>query len=279
MAEAKKIDLGLCGGQHGRIDEIKAVYVRMLAPLKERLGKVENGITCVPLMKGKHFTGNTYLGRPLRILFVGRAVNGWEIDFRQDEVETMVEQIFDSAIDTADIGKGMVCDNSGKPIYDYRRSPFFQLCHAVMGRFGFGEDWSEHLAWTNLYKAAPYKAGNPDNELIRQTLPSCAEILRKEISYLRPTHIVFITGDWWYKPTGRGLNGSAFIDRIGVDLNEDTSGVIIGRGISQAFHFQPNIVITKRPEGAKLSRAEHAGAIFDAFVENERNRPKRDAEG
>ena len=51
--------------------------------------------------------------------------------------------------------------------------------------------------------------------------------------------------------------------------------IIIGGGISEAFHFCPNIVITQRPESAKESRKEHAQAILNAFAENEKNRPKR----
>lgn len=60
-----------------------------------------------------------------------------------------------------------------------------------------------------------------------------------------------------------------------MDLFEDTSKIIIGGGISEAFHFCPNIVITQRPESAKESRKEHAQAILNAFAENEKNRPKR----
>jgi hypothetical protein len=219
-------------------------------------------------MKGNKFTGNCYCGKPFRILFVGRAVNGWEIELKKDSIEAVVDQVFDSAIDTGHICKGKVFNESGKEIYNYNKYPFFQLCHAILNQFGINGDWSEHMAWTNLYKVAPYRSGNPNNKIIRETLNSCARILRNEISYLRPTHIVFITSDWWYKPSGMGLNEYAFIDETGVDLYEDSQQVILGSGKSDAFHFRPSIVITKRPESAKISRAEHAKAIFDAFVDN-----------
>lgn len=264
------IDLEISGGQHGRIADIKAEYARMLSPLINQLGDTKNGLTSMPLMKGSKFTGNCYAGKPFRLLFVGRAVNGWEIEFKKDSIEAVVDQVFDSAIDTGYISKGKVFDKNEKEIYNYNKSPFFQLCHAVLNQYGIDDNWSEHMAWTNLYKVAPYKSGNPSNKLIRETLNSCARILRKEISYLRPTHIIFITGDWWYKPIGKGLNEYAFVDEIGVDLYEDAKQVIIGSGISDAFHFHPKIVITQRPESAKISRTEHAKAIFDAFADIEK---------
>ena len=268
----KEIDLGISGTQRLKVDDIKAVYAEMLAPLKDQMGTGEDGLTSMPFMKGKNFIRNTYNGKPFRILFVGRAVNGWEIEFKAGSVEEMVNQIFDSAIDMETIGKGKVFDSEGKEIYNYNKSPFFQLCHALMELFGFEEDWLEYMAWTNLYKVSPYKKGNPDNKLIREILPSCASILRREISHLRPTHIVFITGDWWYKPEGKDMNERAFVNETGIDLYEDTSQIIIGGGISEAFFFRPNIVITKRPEGANCTREEQAKAIFDAFAENEKYR-------
>lgn len=280
MAEPQRIDMNLCVSQHCTIEDIKRSYIKMIEPLKERMGNVENGLTGMPLMKGRHFAGNMYQGKPLRILFVGRAVNGW-CDIQPGSAEEIVNQIFASAMDTAQIGQGKVCyvENGEDKVYYYNRSPFFQLCHAVMAQFGFENDWSEHLAWTNLYKISPYSGGNPNNKLIGETLNSCALILQKEIFCLRPTHIVFITGGWWYKPTGKrpALDEDSFIRKIGVDLFEDTSQIVIGSGISEEFHFNPNIVITQRPESAKTSRIQHAHAILKAFEENEKERSKLEA--
>ncbi len=264
----KTIDINISGGQHGRIDDIKAEYVRMLMPYKDKFDGTQNGLTSVPLMKGSKYTGNIYDGKPFRILFIGRAVNGWEIPFNFDTTEELVNQIFDSAIDLRSVGIGKVFGENGDEIYNYNKSPFFQLCHAIINQYGFGDDWSERMAWTNLYKVAPFSAGNPSNGLIRETLSSCARILRKEIAYLRPTHIVFITDAWWYKPNGKGLDDMAFVNEIGINLYENTSEIIVGSGISEAFHFCPNVVITKRPESAKMSRVEQANAIFEAFADN-----------
>ena len=246
------------------MEELKAAYLRLLAPVADRLGDGKDGVTCSPFMVGDKYGESVYQGAPVRFLFVGRAVNGWEIDFQGGDLPAAVEQVFASAQNMRDVGKGKVVDAEGKT-YNYNRSPFFQLCHAVLNQYGIEENWSEYMAWTNLYKVSPYNAGNPNNRLIRQTLKDCAEILGKEISILQPTHIVFITDAWWYKPSGINADEMAFVKETGVNLYENTEQFIIGHGISERFHFHPRIVVTKRPERSG-SRNEQAKAIFDTFA-------------
>ena len=208
------IDLGIEGPQCASIEHIKKEYQKMLEPYKLRLGNMDGGLTSMPFMKGPKFTGNVYNDKAIRILFVGRAVNGWEIGFKDGTIDEIVDQVFESASNMGDIAAGVVEDQNGNQ-YNYNKSPFFQLCHKLMNLYGLSENWSERMAWTNLYKVAPYEKGNPNNSLIRETLSGCASILRKEISYLRPTHIVFITDAWWYKPSGKNMDESAFIKEIG----------------------------------------------------------------
>lgn len=258
------VDLGIEGPQHLSTKHIKEDYKKMLEPYKARLGNVEDGLTSMPFMEGSKFKDNVYNSKAIRILFVGRAVNGWEIDFQGSSIDEIVEQVFESAFNMSDISAGIVEDKNGNK-YNYNKSPFFQLCHKLMNMYGLSDNWSQRMAWTNLYKIAPYKSGNPNNKLISETLSACATILRKEISYLQPTHIVLITDAWWYKPNGKNMDERAFINEVDVDLYEDTSKIIVGSGISKAFHFEPKVVITKRPEGVKITREEHARAIFDAL--------------
>ena len=78
-------------------------------------------------------------------------------------------------------------DESGNQIYNYNQSQFWQLCNQLMNLFGIEEYWSDYVAWSNLYKVSPMNSGNPNNELIEKTIEYCANILRREISYLRPT--------------------------------------------------------------------------------------------
>ncbi len=52
--------------------------------------------------------------------------------------------------------------------------------------------WSKKIAWTNLYKVAPAKEGNPSDALCNKQLPSCRQILEEELRILKPTHILVI---------------------------------------------------------------------------------------
>lgn len=266
----KEIDLGLKGTQRISIADIKLEYERLLEPLKERFWSSE--LTSAPLMVGEKYNTSTFNGKPLRVMYVGRAMNGWETKWKEGTTKELIEQIFSNNMDMKTISKGIIKDENGNQIYNYNQSPFWQLCHQLMNLFGIEESWSEYVAWSNLYKVSPMKSGNPKNELIKKTIKNSADILRLEISYLRPTHIIFVTDSWWYEP--EGIDENAFKNIIGVEVSKEEikdknkeESIILGRGISGNFHLKPKIVIAKRPEGRKGTMTEHAQEIFDAFLE------------
>lgn len=257
------------GNQRTGIRDIKLEYGKMLEPLKERFWASE--LTSAPIMVGGKYNACTFNDEPLRIMYVGRAMNGWEIKWNRGTAKELVEQVFSNSIDMKVISKGIVKDESGNQIYNYNRSQFWQLCHQLMNLFGIEEYWSDYVAWSNLYKVSPMKSGNPNNKLIKMTIDHCVNILRQEISYLRPTHIVFVTGSWWYEP--EGIDENAFKNITGIGISEEESKdknkedtIILGRGISENFHFKPKIVITKRPDREKGTIKDKADQIFNAFL-------------
>lgn len=254
---------GIAGSQRIGVSNLKASYHNLVTRYQEQL--VSHSLTSQPLMRGEFYNRNGVNKKKFRILFVGRAVNGWEIDFRSGSVDELIDQIFASGVNVEDVSKGKL--ETG---YNYNRSPFFQLCHAILSELSLKEDWEKRFAWTNLYKLAPYKGGNPNNTLIGDTIDDCATILRKEISFCRPTHIVLITDIWWYQPHGFArsrmpIHETAFSDMLGINLFAEPEGTIVGSGVSSSFWFAPKVVITKRPESAKIPRLEQAKQIIDAF--------------
>ena len=46
----------------------------------------------------------------------------------------------------------------------------------------------------NLYKIAPRKGGNPSEAWQKMQREACVELLRAEIEFFNPTHILFVTG-------------------------------------------------------------------------------------
>ncbi len=262
------------GTQRIGIKDIKLEYEKMLEPLKERFWSSE--LTSAPIMVGEKYNSCTFNGKPLRIMYVGRAMNGWETKWNEGTTKELVEQVFSNEMDMKIISKGIATDENGNQIYNYNQSPFWQLCHQLMNLFGIEENWSDYVAWSNLYKVSPMNSGNPNNELIKKTIKHCTNILRREISHLRPTHIVFVTDSWWYEP--EGIDENAFKDIIGVEVSKEEIKdkdkgeiIILGKGISKNFHFEPKIVIAKRPEGKKGTMRFKADQIFNAFLKLENN--------
>lgn len=252
-------------------NHMKQAYQSMLEPQKEHFFSKE--LTCMPITIGKKYGQS-----PIRLMYVGRAVNGWHDEWKEGTAEQLVEQVFEHTQDMSVISHGIVEYKKGNELckYNYNRSPFWQLCRELLKQYGIEEDWANYVAWTNLYKVSYSKTGNPNNELIRKTINNCADILFYEIFCERPTHIVFVTDDWWIKPVGKDINKTAFIDKLGIDTYEETDNrIVIGSGVATNEYFdfsnspRPKYVITKRPESAKASRTEHAEAIIKAFAEIE----------
>jgi hypothetical protein len=253
-------------GLEGNINDIKKEYEILLDPIKERFWHGSaNRLTCASIMVGSNYGKIKHEDKALRILYVGRAMNGWEYEWEEGSAKELVEQIFSNEFDMKAISRGVVKDENDSPIYNYNRSQFWQLCRQLMKLYNVEEEWSDYVAWTNLFKVSPFKGKNPNNKLIRETIESCANILESEIRYLKPSHIIFVTGSWWYQP--EGIDEKAFSDVVGVNLNKLIEpSVIIGSGISKTFDFSPKVVITERPDGINILRDEHAKAIYNEFL-------------
>lgn len=143
------------------------------------------------------------------LLFVGKAVNGWITD------ETDVKKLFDpenpERIFARQDQMEWVNDHSGNSKgYNTRKSAFWRLIRKVSETF-YQEKWYSSIAWSNLYKIAPWKGGNPNGTLQNIQRKYCFEILKKEIEILSPKYVVFLTSGWeWsflmYLSGGKKIN-------------------------------------------------------------------------
>ena len=83
----------------------------------------------------------------------------------------------------------------------------------------WNERWFEKIVWTNLYKIAPTivsekgdeekkDGANPNVTESKTQQMACLELLKKEIEYFEPTHILFVTGvEGWYDNFNDAENG------------------------------------------------------------------------
>lgn len=194
--------------------------------------------------------GNSYFetSRP-RVLFVGKAVNGWVTKTRNvDEMFNLnnPKRIFavDDQIEWVDKL------SRANPKYNTNKSSFWKLIRRTT-KLITNQDSLSSIAWSNLYKIAPYAGGNPNAKLRRMQFDVCCQILKKEIDVFEPTHVVFLTSGW-----ERG-----FAKQLGLCL-EKTETVEWDRyRTTYTIHKGTYYIFSQHPQGKK--REPHAKALVD----------------
>lgn len=190
------------------------------------------------------------------LLFVGKAVNGWITN------ETDVTQLFNMAnperIFAREDQMEWVNNLSGNTNgYNTRKSAFWRLIKKVSETY-YSEKWYSNIAWTNLYKIAPWKGGNPNGKLQEVQRKYCFDLLKKEIEILTPKYVIFLTSGW----------EKAFIEY----LNENRKMNIVGEkkwGKYKTSMIEINdikFIISHHPQGK--NECEHRNAIIELINEN-----------
>ena len=205
-------------------------------------------------MKGKQ-----YDKQKIKLLIVGRAVNGWEAlkelssakGFSEEAAEkfnnnTFNWVVYDSKKDTL---RNDYLDNG--EYYWLNDSPFWrtnkQIWKVISNNTNFKDDendrWVDYIAWTNLYKIAPKDTGNPTTTMAKKQLAACTDILRAEIEKFNPTHILFVAGyEWWFEDFS-DIFGVGTFDKNKVKKNEY-------RGENKNNYFVEASAVT--PDGIKI---------------------------
>lgn len=154
---------------------------------------------------GRLFDGN--------LMIVGRAVNGW-IDNWQPSDSADVAMLAATARATGEDGVngdplGWVLQawQRGNDQYNTSRSQFWETIRRVVttNRAGVSANWPAQIAWTNLYKVAPWTGGNPSARLRRAQLPVAVRLLEREVAELDPSTVVVFAGRWWFEPFASAL--------------------------------------------------------------------------
>lgn len=162
---------------------------RLFPLYKELMMKTTEDNICTFCMQwGKEFSFEKNEG----ILFVGKAVNGWQCNERNVNLlfdPKAKENIFNLDDQITWIEK----NNHEK--YNTNKSAFLRVIKRVSCSL-YGNDWVKKIAWTNLYKLAPYDGGNPSANLRKRQLEACLKIFQAEISILQPKTVIFFTSGW-----------------------------------------------------------------------------------
>ena len=146
------------------------------------------------------------------LLFYGRANNGW-ISSSND-----VEELF------ADGGEDCIFARDNQMewmaedvVDDYRpsSSAFIRTIKNVASEYY--DNWTSHVAWSNLYKVAPWEGGNPSDALCYAQLEDCKKIMQKELAFTSPRAVVMLTGYYWAKDFLEYMNDGLEPDCIGYE--------------------------------------------------------------
>ena len=109
------------------------------------------------------------------LLFVGRATNGWDREC-PNGCEDYEHEYFMSNLER-DSGKRKI----------------FGLFKKISQHF-YGENWYNHIAWSNITKVVPCDSGNPTNELWNLQYDNICAILENELRIISPAVAIFVIG-------------------------------------------------------------------------------------
>jgi hypothetical protein len=158
------------------------------------------------------------------VVFYGRAQNEWveptrfdlddlaDPEARRRKARAICEAGYQTSICEFDVRAGRSVGSCDGPrmhwvhhqrqrgSYPYNRvatgSPFWRVVGRVTRHLypeAAEENWASWVGWSNLYKVAPNRGGNPGFSLKSRQFEACAELLVAELEMWRPKAAVYLT--------------------------------------------------------------------------------------
>lgn len=193
--------------QNKLIEETKVYYKGLYESVKKFNGKKKLTI-CPAIHGGDYFNSDSCT----KIMFVGRAINGWcetcERDFEtfikfighcngNCSLDWVVGENYWSNCNKCPIAENNNRDANAESAKKFVfKSHFWQLIKYICIKENdlTENDWYKRIVWTNLHKASYSTGGNPPSSFYRKpSVEYCDNILKKEIEYYKPDKIYFIT--------------------------------------------------------------------------------------
>lgn len=180
------------------------------------------------------------------LMVVGRAPNGWDLqiapdalrdsDYRNDVVERAFNEIGDPMdwLRTSWTGGG--------PGYRAQRSAFWRVAYALLAKYTDVEpgNWHSNIAWSNLYKVAPWDGGNPSNRLCAVQLETARLLFNLEIRKFRPKRILIMAGWNWARDFDLG-------DKQDGPPPPASQFVEFAKSISFTPDYEAQVVVSQHP--------------------------------
>lgn len=245
--------------------DFASIYSTLFA--KEWKGKaIWESIKDKELTSAPCLVGDQYNSQNVKVMVVGRAVNGWEVEFDDcSDLNSTVKSVMTQKNRLDDFASDCTEDEQGKKYY-YATSSFLRMMRQLVGAFtGTEENWQQRLAWSNLFKISPRNGGNPSWLMIRNDIPLYYELIKEEIAQNKPDVVVFVTDMNYFDPYPNHKTYSSFRTLI----NETDLGAVQSEFICMAGSFVENpdvkLIVCKRPEFRPI--AKMVADIVDTYNE------------
>lgn len=223
------------------------------------------------------FEGEMYKTAKTKVMFVGRALNGWEKELGNcSNLENTVYEIanqygdLDTFIDENGFG-------DGKRKYRHKNSKFFRFIKHVLeilGESDWGIDetwytdskkWNQKFVWANLYCIAPKKpkqgeSGNPDNKLMKVGVNEYVDLVELYVNHYKPDVVVFITDISGWFVRWKTLKSFKCITQNYEEISNSETIVATGN-IGES-----KVIVCKRPDSYKKTYANVAEMAEDVAL-------------
>lgn len=232
--------------------ELLSVELRDNRVIFDRISR--NDLCLAGHRKGKNYTGD--------LLVYGQAVNGWQNSAFHD-ADSLVHEVLTDADDYRALypvvdPRGWHGEVDGKKAsYYYKRSKFWKLNYQVstgaadssfrdfyirnpLDVCAFDAAWSQCVVWSNLYKVAFSKGGNPDSEIMSAINDISFRIVLREIDLLQPKRVLFNTGKNFFESLSE--------DRFGLRKVSKTGNILYAGQYQTLAGGKCKMVVCKRPD-------------------------------
>ncbi|MCF7939388.1 MAG: hypothetical protein K9L68_12380 [Spirochaetales bacterium] len=193
--------------------------------------------------------GKKYFSAPKRLLFVGKATNGWVTNERD------VTKLFDLKNPDRIVNRHdqmeWVHDLEGvNENYNTKKSAFWRVIKNVSLDILGKEDWYNYISWTNLYKIAPWEGGNPGGYLQQLQKEACISILNEEQEAIKPDAVIFLTSGW----------ESFYLESIG--LKKSKNRVKSWSGYSSTYQIHKDVLYIQSHHPQGKPEVEHKDGLL-----------------
>ena len=144
------------------------------------------------------YVGRKYRSSSERLMIVGKATAGWD---EEDDAEEFVMQC---------VVRGAYTSSFWRFIHDL----LFEIHDLDTSNRSSRERVFKQVVWSNIMKIG-VDGGNPYGNALKDQREVCTKLLKLEIEHLKPTKLVFVTGNEYWKDVEQAIEYKEGQKKIG----------------------------------------------------------------